>query len=59
MRINKLMLNVGNFLKGEEVMYQTRYFIELITKKDINRNSDIVLKGYVFQHEDSCPNDQC
>lgn len=51
------MLNVGNFLKGEEVMEQVRFFIELISKKDHNRNSDIVLKGYVFQHEDNCPND--
>lgn len=58
-RMDKLLLSVGNFLRGEEVMEQVRYFIQLVSKKDTDRNCDIVLKGYVFQHEDSCPNEQC
>ena len=58
-RVDNLMLNVSNFLKGEEVMEQVRYFMQLVSKKDSDRNSDIILKGYVFQHEDSCPNEQC
>ena len=47
-RVDNLMLNVSNFLKGEEVMEQVRYFMQLVSKKDSDRNSDIILKGYVF-----------
>lgn len=52
-------MNINNFQKGEEVALQIRYFLHLISTKDTDRRSAIILKGYIYHHEDTCPNADC
>jgi len=58
-RVALLMKNINNFQKGEEVAIQIRYFLHLVQSKDANRNNAILLKGYVYFHEDQCPLNEC
>ena len=38
---------------------QIRYFLHLIHTKEHNRRNAIILKGYIYHHEDSCPIADC
>ena len=38
---------------------QIRYFLHLVQTKDHDRKNAIILKGYIYHHEDSCPNQDC
>lgn len=58
-RVHLLLKNINNFQKGEEVALQIRYLLQLIHTKDIDRKNAIILKGYIYHHEDSCPNADC
>ena len=54
-----MLHNASNFQRGEDVVKQVRFFLQVAHKKDTDRNCDIILKGYVFTHEDLCPNAHC
>ena len=58
-RVKLLLKNINNFQKGEEVALQIRYFLHLVQSKDNDRKNAIFLKGYIYHHEDSCPNQDC
>jgi hypothetical protein len=58
-RVKLLLKNINNFQKGEEVALQIRYFLHLISTKDHDRKNAIILKGYIYHHEDTCPNQEC
>lgn len=58
-KVTLLMKNTNSFQKSEDAILYIRYLIHLINTKEIDRNNDIILKGYVFHHEDLCPNEQC
>jgi len=36
-----------------------RYFLQLVQTKDTDRHSAIILKGYIYHHEDQCSNPEC
>jgi hypothetical protein len=49
-----LLTNLSKFEKGETVIKQVRYFLELCDKKDIDRKSKLLLKGYIEYHVETC-----
>ncbi len=53
------MKNIDNFQSGDDVAQQIRYFLNLVQTRNEDRKSAIILKGYVYQHEDECPNKEC
>jgi hypothetical protein len=58
-KLGLLLTNINKFQKGEKVLKQIQYFLEIVDKKDIDRNSNILLKGYIFLYEESCATDDC
>lgn len=58
-KLSILLTNINKFLKGEQVQLQIRYFLEIVDKKDHDRNSKILLKGYIFLYEDFCTIPEC
>ena len=59
-RRKKLLLkNINNFQNGYEIAIQIRYLIKLILNRETNRKLGIILKGYIYHHEDSCSNPDC
>jgi hypothetical protein len=53
------MRDIRSFNKGEDLLIQIRYFVHLISMKDDDRLSEIILRGYIYQHEDACLNQNC
>ena len=58
-RIKLLLKNINKFQKGEEVQLQIRYYLHLVHTKDTNRNSAIILKGYLYNHVEGCQEPDC
>jgi hypothetical protein len=58
-KLGILLTNINKFQKGEQVQLQIRYFLEIVDQKDNNRNSKILLKGYIFLYEDFCTLPEC
>ena len=58
-RFNLLLMNINKFSEGGSVFKQLRYFLELVDKSHKDRNSNILLKGYIYVHEESCTNSEC
>ena len=54
-----LMTNINKFEKGEKVQKQIRHYLELVDKKDIDRESKTILKGYIFLYEENCALPDC
>jgi hypothetical protein len=57
--ISLLSKNLTKFEKGEEVEKQMRYFIRLFHKKGKHRESEILLKGFIRNHEENCGMSDC
>ncbi len=53
-RFSELLTNINKFDKGDYVFRQIRYFLELADKKGKHRQSNILLKGYIYVHEETC-----
>jgi hypothetical protein len=54
------MYNITKFQRGDEIARQIKFFLQVIHKKEAgDRNADILLNGFVYMHEDNCPNNQC
>jgi hypothetical protein len=58
-KLTILLTNINKFHKGETVLKQINYFIELVDNKDRCRNSFILLKGYIYLYEESCSFSEC
>ena len=58
-RFNLLLMNINKFSEGGSVFKQLRYFLELVDKSHNDRRSNILLKGYIYVHEESCTNSEC
>ena len=58
-RFNLLLMNINKFSEGGSVFKQLRYFLELVDKSHKDRRSNILLKGYIYVHEESCTNSEC
>ena len=57
--IEVLSQNINKFQKGEEIERQMRYFLRLILRKGKDRKSEILLKGFVRNHENNCAIGDC
>ena len=51
-RIKLLNSNIDSFQRGEDLALQIRYFLNLLNTRDSDRRSAIILRGYIFHHED-------
>ena len=49
-----LSKNINKFQKGEEIEKQMRYLIRLFDKKGKKRENEILLKGFIRNHEENC-----
>lgn len=59
-RREELLYSVSNFQTGEDAARQVKYFLSLIARKENgDRSAEILLNGFIYLHEDSCPNQQC
>jgi len=58
-RVDLLLINVNKFQSGQEVRDQIRYLLKLIEWQSSNRNSAILLDGYIEIHKQSCNQDDC
>ena len=58
-RFKLLLMNVNKFSEGDSVFKQIRYFLEIVDKSHNDRKSNILLKGYIYVHEESCTNSEC
>ena len=58
-RFKELLTNINKFDKGDYVFRQIRYFLELTDKKGKDRQSNILLKGYIYVHEETCTLSDC
>lgn len=54
-----LLTPVFKFQKGEEALSQVIELIHLIQTKEINRESAILIKGFVNYHEMTCTEEDC
>lgn len=48
-----LIDSITNFKNGESVEKSIRYFLELIDKKDIDRQSQLILNGYIYMYNEA------
>jgi hypothetical protein len=58
-KLSILLTNINKFQKGEKVIKQVNYFLELVDKRDFDRNSKVLLKGYIYMFEESCTFQDC
>lgn len=58
-RVFILTQNIANFQRGEEAALQIRYFLNLVLTRDNDRRNAIILRGYIYHHEDSCNYADC
>ena len=58
-RFKLLLMNINKFSEGNSVFKQIRYFLELVDNSHKDRRSNILLKGYIYVHEESCTNSEC
>lgn len=38
---------------------QVRYFMNLVQTRETDRRNAIILRGYIYHHEDGCTNSDC
>jgi hypothetical protein len=58
-RVELLNRNINNFQRGEDMALQIRYFLNLVQTRETDRRNAIILRGYIFHHEDSCSFSEC
>ena len=54
-----LSKKVNECKKGEEIQKHIRYFLHYADHRGIDRNVDIILKGYIYNHEENCVDNDC
>jgi hypothetical protein len=58
-KLSLLLTNTNKFQRGEKVQLQVRYFLDLVDKKDTDRDCKTLLKGYIQLYEETCTSDEC
>jgi len=51
--------NINEFKTGEEIQRQLRYFLYFVDEKSEEKEIEIFLKGYIYNHEEECLNLDC
>lgn len=54
-----LMVNTQKIMRADEALHKIKFFLELIDKKNVKKPYRILLKGYIFHHEESCETKEC
>ena len=49
-----LLKPLEEFKSGREWQFKVRYFLTLLNYRDINKYFNRILKGFIYDHEDSC-----
>ncbi len=57
--MNLLFTSFNKFQKGEKIQKQIKYFLELVDKREFDRDCKILLKGYISIYEESCNIPEC
>ena len=58
-RIKLLNNNIENFTRGEDVALQIRFYLSLVKSMETDRKNAIILRGYIYHHEDQCSQTEC
>jgi len=58
-RMQEILVPIAKFLKGEEALNQINQIITLIKTRETDRESSVLIKGYVDHHEHTCIEGQC
>ena len=53
------MIGQNKIIRPEEAMKKIKFFLELIDKRNSKKSYRILLKGYIFDHEESCEFKEC
>jgi hypothetical protein len=54
-----LMVSTQKIVRAEEALRKIKFFLELIDKRNTKKSYRILLKGYVFHHEENCEYKEC
>lgn len=56
-----LLVNLTHFQQGEDIVQQIDCLLSVVRAKEStgDRNAEIALKGFIYTHEETCPNLQC
>ena len=54
-----LMTSENQFARGDQCQKKNMYYLYIIETREIQRESAIILKGYVNHHCEVCPYDTC
>jgi hypothetical protein len=57
--MNFLYTTSNKFKKGENVIKQINYFLELVETKDLIRENRVILKGFISINEENCNLKDC
>jgi hypothetical protein len=49
----------NKYSEGDSFLKQIRYFLVIVDKSHNDRKNNIVLKGYIYGHEESETNSEC
>ena len=58
-QVSLLYQSLNKIQKGEKLQKQIKFFLELIDKKEFDRDSKIILQGYITIYEESCNIQEC
>jgi hypothetical protein len=59
-RRDELLYSLSKFKTGEEVARQVKFFLSIIGRKENgDRSAEVLLNGFIYLHEDTCPNQLC
>ena len=58
-RKDMLLKGIENYDNGDQWYIKVRYYISFIQKKEMNRDTSVELKGYIYSHEEKCTIQNC
>lgn len=54
-----LFTSLNKFSKGEKIQKQIKYYLELVDRRELDRDSKVLLKGYISIYEETCNIQDC
>ena len=56
---NLCLIDTQKLMSAEEAITKINFFLELVDKRNTKESFKIIMKGYVFQHEEVCQIKDC
>jgi len=56
---NLCLIDTQKLMSAEEAITKINFFLELVDKRNSKESFKIILKGYIFQHEEICEIKDC